>query len=107
MTLYDQLKKFDTLANPPYNKKIYYVTEMKQQIIHPLIPSYNFEEAWEQIKDNDKIIRLKKDECELEFIDVDTDDEHELNDFLEKIKNYSYIKIKSQTANHYHIFLKI
>lgn len=32
--------------------------------------------------------------------------ELELVDFLEKIKKYNYIKIKSQTANHYHIFFK-
>ena len=105
MSLYSDLKKFDLIGNPD-NKKVYYVTDAKNQAVHPLIETYDFETAWTMIQGTNKSLRLKRDEFQLEFIDVDTDSEQELNDFIQRINGLSYIKIKSQRPYHYHIFFK-
>ena len=105
MSLYNDLKKFDSLGNPD-NKNVYYITERKNQAIHPLIKSYNFEEAYELMMSTGKMMRLKKDDFNLVFIDVDTKTEEEYLAFLNKIKDYKYVMIKSQTPNHCHIFFR-
>lgn len=105
MTLYNQLKKFDSIGNPN-NNNVYYLTEYKNQAIHPLITSYNFEDAYALMMSTGKMMRLKKDDFELVMIDVDTNTEEEYNSFLDSIKGYKYIMIKSQRPNHCHIFFR-
>jgi len=105
MNLREQLFKFDKLANP-CNKKMYFVTKSKTEAIHALRETYTMEDAWNLIQRIGGNIRLKTDESDVVFIDMDSENENDVSSFFDSIKNYKYILIKSETIGHFHIFFK-
>jgi len=105
MSLYEQLKQFDKLANPR-GEKMYFVTNSKTEAIHCLRETYTMDEAWNMIQGTNKNIRLKTDDSRLLFIDMDSNDEQVTSDFFNSIKHLKYVLIKSETLGHFHVFFK-
>lgn len=106
MSLYSDFKKVDKLLNPE-NKKVYYITDEKNEAIHPLIESFTLDDIWDEFSNSNRNLRLKISETDTVFVDVDTENKEELDDFMKLIRGLSFIKIKSPKKNHYHIIFKV